>query len=192
MAPNSSACSCKDFKFCFNPAGHTITGDLKILNNCKLRDILSKGPKYREPGAFTCKQNSKLILDSVKEYTRRWAKKEDVEVDTPLSGLNRQCQVNRRITVLTRTMSHRYELVFDDPDVAADYNELHQKCVIVPADKASNNIVFVRKTHNCLMEELGISTTIGNPGYIQSYCAMSKDEILQNHHHSKFPSRGQS
>ena len=53
--------------------------------------------------------------------------------------------------------------------------------VVVPADKASNNIVFVCKTHyiNCLMEELGMSTMTGNPTY--NLTAMSKDEILQNH-----------
>ena len=53
--------------------------------------------------------------------------------------------------------------------------EIHEKFVVVPADKASNNIVFVFKTHymNCFMEVLGISTMTGKP---------FKDEILQNHH----------
>ena len=45
-------------------------------------DMHSEGPKYREPRSFTWKQNSTLILDSVEEYARRWAKKEDMEVDT--------------------------------------------------------------------------------------------------------------
>ena len=54
---------------------------------------------------------------------------------------------------------------YDDPDVAAELAEIHEQFVVVPADKASNNIVFVCKTHyiNCLMEELGMSTMIGNP-----------------------------
>ena len=48
--------------------------------------------------------------------------------------------------------------------------------VVVPADKASNNIVFVCKTHyiNCLMEELNMSTMTGNPTY--NLTAMSKDD----------------
>ena len=56
-------------------------------------------------------------------------------------------------------MSRRHESVFNDPDVA-ELAEIHEKCVVVPADKASNNIVFVCKTHyiNCLMEELDMST----------------------------------
>ena len=78
-------------------------------------------------------------------------------------------------------MSHRHESVFDDPDVAAELAEIHEKFVVVPADKASNNIIFVCKTHyiNWLMEELGMSTMTGNPTYNST--AMSKDEILQNH-----------
>ena len=79
-------------------------------------------------------------------------------------------------------MSRQHESVFDDQDVAAGLAEIHEKFVVVPADKASNNIVFVCKTHyiNCLMEELGTSTMTGNPTY--NLTAMSKEEILQNHH----------
>jgi hypothetical protein len=42
---------------------------------------------------------------------------------------------------------------------------LHDKSVIVPADKASNNIVFVCKSYyyECLIKELGIDNkTSGN------------------------------
>lgn len=69
--------------------------------------------------------------------------------------------------------------MFYDQDIAT---ELHQKFVVVAADKASNNIVFVSKTHhiNCLTEELGMSATKGNPTY--NLTAMSTVEVLQNHH----------
>ena len=178
-----SACSCKASEFCYNPAGHIITGDHSIVRISKHRDILSKGPKYREPRSFTWKQNSKLILDSVEEYAQHWAKKEDVEVDTLSEWVKSVMSlVNRRVSVLSRTMPRRHESVFDDPDVVAELAEIHEKFDVVPADKASNNIVFVCKTHyiNCLMEELGMSTMTGNPTY--NLTAMSKEEILQNHH----------
>ena len=72
--------------------------------------------------------------------------------------------------------------VLDDADVAAEVAEIHEKFVVVPADKASNNIVCVCKTHyiNCLTEKLGMSTMTGNPTY--NISAMSKEEILQNRH----------
>ena len=126
-----------------------ITGDLNIVRISKLRDILSKGPKYREPRSFTWKQNSKLILDSVEEYVRRWAKKEDVEVDTLSKCVKSMISlVNRRVQVLSRTMSRRHESVFDDPDVAAELAEIHEKFVVC----------VCLQTHyiNCLTEELGM------------------------------------
>ena len=100
-------------------------------------------------------------MDSVEEYARRRAKKEDVTVDTLSEWVKSVMSlINRRVSVLSRTMSRRHESVFDDPGVAAELAEIHEKFVVVPADKASNNIVFVCKTQNinCLMEELGIST----------------------------------
>ena len=116
-------------------------------------------------------------------YARRWAKKKDVEVDT-LSEWAKSVMslVNGRVSVLSRPMSRRHESVFDDPDVAADLAKIHEKFVVVPADKASNNIVFVCKTHyiNCLMEKLGMSTMTGNPTY--NLTAMSNDKILQSQH----------
>ena len=58
----------------------------------------------------------------------------------------------------------------------------HDKYVIVPADKASNNIVFVCKSYyfECLIKELGInSNTFSNTTYKPT--SFDKDEILANH-----------
>ena len=58
---------------------------------------------------------------------------------------------------------------------------LHDKYVVVPADKASNNIVFVCKSYyyECLVKELGIKEHSGNPTYKD--ISFDKDEILANH-----------
>ena len=143
---NPSACSCKASEFCYNPAGHVITGDLNIVRISKLRDILSKGPKYMEPRSFTWKQNSKLILDSVEEYARRWAKKEDVEVDTLSEWVKSVMSlVNRRVSVLSRTMSRRHESVFVDQDVAAELAEIHEKFVVVAATRHLTTLCLFAK-----------------------------------------------
>jgi hypothetical protein len=56
-------------------------------------------------------------------------------------------------------------------------NRLHDK----PADKASNNIIFVCKAHyyQCIIKETGINSKTGNCTYTPT--AFSKDEILQKH-----------
>ena len=60
--------------------------------------------------------------------------------------------------------------------------ELQSKYVLVPADKAGNNIIFVCKYHyiRTLMEELGINSgTILNSTYINQ--ANTVDELIQTH-----------
>ena len=46
---NPQTCQCKESKFCYEPYGHVITGDLKVIENAKLKELVAKGPKYREP-----------------------------------------------------------------------------------------------------------------------------------------------
>ena len=74
-------CFCCDSEF----LGHIVAGDLNIVRNQRLRDLLCKCPKYREPVWFSWHQNFNIIMDACEEYARRWAKKEDVF----LSGLSR-------------------------------------------------------------------------------------------------------
>ena len=76
-------CNCSGSQlFLYPPCGHIVTGDLNIARNIKLRDLLNKGPKYREPDSYSWHQYFGLIMDACEEYVIRWAKKEDVEVNT--------------------------------------------------------------------------------------------------------------
>jgi hypothetical protein len=65
--------------------------------------------------------------------------------------------------------------------VIHELERLHEEYVLLPADKACNNIVLVCKTHyyNCILIELGIGSAFGNPTYTPT--THSKDEILQKH-----------
>ena len=146
-----------------------------------MRKILSKGPKYREPQPFTWKQNFKIIMDSVEEYARSWSKREDVSTSTLsewIKAIRRLLQ--RRIYMRSRSVDTRPKSAFND-DVTHCLRDLHDKYVIVPADKASNNIVFVCKLHyyRCLINELGLGETIGNSTYKRT--TLSKPEIISNH-----------
>jgi hypothetical protein len=60
-----------------------------------------------------------------------------------------------------------YPSAFHKPEVVNELNRLHEEHVLVPADKASSNIVFVCKAHyyQCIINELGINSTIGNRTY---------------------------
>ena len=107
-------------------------------------------------------------MNFVEDYARHWAKEEDVEVDTISEWLKSIASlVNMRISILSAKLLTRCKSVFDNPHVSAELADLHDNHAVVPADKASNKIVFVCKTHyiNCLREELGLNTSEGNPTY---------------------------
>jgi hypothetical protein len=74
-----------------------------------------------------------------------------------------------------------YTSAFNKPEVINELNRLHEEYVLVLADKACSKIVFVCKAHyhQCIINELGINSAIGNRTYTPT--TFSKDEILQIH-----------
>ena len=84
--------------------------DINIVRNEKLRDLLRKGPKYREIVSFSWPQNFDIIMDAREAYARRWAKKEDVELNTLSDRIESIDDVlKRRIRRLKYSVSTRHE-----------------------------------------------------------------------------------
>ena len=67
---NSQTCQCKKSKFCYEPHGHVITGDLRVIENAKLRELVAKGPKYREPNRVNWKATETMFLESIDLYAK--------------------------------------------------------------------------------------------------------------------------
>ena len=65
------SCACASSPFNYSTVGHVITGDLNIVSNNQLRQLLYKGPKYREPRSFNWNHNFSLLMDSIEDYARR-------------------------------------------------------------------------------------------------------------------------
>ena len=123
-----------------------------------------------------------FFSDSFEDYARQWARREKEEVDTLSERVKSvRSSVLSRIRGLKGSMSTRAPSIFKDPQVAKMLSQLQDKYVIVPADKAPNNIVFICKHHyfDCLIKELGIDNTLGNPTYTPT--TLTKEEIIENH-----------
>ena len=80
-------------------------------------------------------------------------------------------------------MKTRKTSIFKDPNVAKHLSRLQDKYVVIPADKTSNDIVFVCKSHYvyCLIKELGIENSLDNPTYTPTTLVLTKKEIMDNH-----------
>jgi hypothetical protein len=122
-------------------------------------------------------------MDSVEDYARQWAKREKEYLDTLSEWVKSvrsliQIRIKRKLSGSMRTRSTS---IFKDPNVVKHLSLLHDKYSIVSADKAPNNIVFVCKSHyiDCLIKELGIDNSLGNPTYTPT--TLAKEEILDNH-----------
>ena len=66
-------------KFCYEPAGHIITGNLKIISDSRIRSIISKGPKYRLPSLIDFNKCREEIAVALNEFCMRWCRSEHVE-----------------------------------------------------------------------------------------------------------------
>ena len=77
---SSSSCDCESSAFRYEPHGHVITGDLRIVKSRKLRRLLEKGPKYREQNTIDWKLNKRILTKAVDDHTKSWSKREGYHV----------------------------------------------------------------------------------------------------------------
>ena len=167
---NSQTCQCKKSKFCYEPHGHVIIGDLRVIENAKLRELVAKGPKYREPNRVNWKATETMFLESIDLYAKNWSKREQVELKY-LSEWKDQLKelVTDRISNLKGHFKSPKCKVLDQPDVKDTLHKLHANYVLVPADKAANNVIVVCKKYyiDALVKELGINNiNSNNPTFI--------------------------
>ena len=82
--------------------------------------------------------------------------------------------------MVNRSVNTKPISIFDDEVVSRHLADLHDRFVIVPADKASNN-VFICKTYyySCLQKELADNNDVDTSTYQRTN--FTKEEILINH-----------
>ena len=136
---------------------------LILSKNEQLKYLISKskGTKYREPYSFSCKYDFKLIIDSVEEYERTWAKQEEAELDALSEWVKSdKHHLKRRIYMVSRSGNTKGKSTLYDPFVSRYLKALHDHFAIVPADKAPNNVVFICKSfyYSCLRKETILTT----------------------------------
>ena len=88
-------------------------------------------------------------MDAVEDYTRKWINRE-VDQGPELESLSDWVRTMRslvqgRIRKIKNCVNSRPKSVFKDQEAVNCLSSLHEKYVIVPADKVSNNIVLVCK-----------------------------------------------
>ena len=57
---------------------HVVTGDLSIIKDVKLRNLIGKGPAYREQNNIDWRVNLKNCKAAVSRYAKKWARESNL------------------------------------------------------------------------------------------------------------------
>ena len=154
------SCVCSEYcNFVNNDCGHVVTGDVTIFSNEDLRELLLKGPKFREPARLDFDRAKKTILDNLESFIKSWADKEHFNTScfegwkSKFIELLESSFCNLKLKYRTRVRT--CDSVFDDPSASKELDFFHKHFVLCPVDKASKNIAIICKKYymNTLMHE---------------------------------------
>ena len=70
---------CRSSNYIYEPCGYVITGDLSIISDVKLRNLIRKGPAYREQNNIDWKVNLRNCKEAVSGYVKKWARVANVD-----------------------------------------------------------------------------------------------------------------
>ena len=138
-------CHCKDSPFKDNHHGHIISGDLRIVRDNKLRKIISKGPKFREPQKLDWDKARDSIKSGITDCVSSWCAKHRKNKNVLLAWQTEvNSKVDERIDKLkTEKEQKETHEVFQNPSSKKCLKELLSKFVIAPIDKATGNVSFI-------------------------------------------------
>jgi len=187
----SIPCHCREYdKIFIDPnCKHVLTGNLNIIKNNKLRKLFSKGPKYREPENIDWNLAKIVIEASLDSYIEHLAS---------IKGVSPPYFDNWKHTVLEnidskvdyfspRIRKGKNVRVLDNADVKNELKTLRNNFILVPIDKASNNIALICKQHyaTLIKNELGYSARVSrHTNQSTAYAEVhntSSSEIINKH-----------
>ena len=179
---NPCNCECDSSPFRDPHHNHIITGDLRFIENVKLRKLLSKGPNYREPKTINFNKCRKSLQETLDNSITIFATKHNLEVSSLTNWKNKILElVDIEILKLKeKIVPFQVKPLLKDPDVIQYLKSIHSKYVITPIDKASKNIAIICKKFyiNSLMTELGIPGNNSTTYHLSSEC--TKDIVDAN------------
>ena len=176
----NASCDCHNSQFINEHHGHIVTGDLRIIENENLRKLISKGPNYREPKTVNWKKCREEIINGLSEGASLIASSNNsLNLQDFHSWRDKILEkVDLKITSLKSTLKpQRTNPVLKQPDVVTYLEELHRKYVLVPIDKAANNVAIICKKHyiDVILKEIGV---IGEDSDTYVPAHKCKDEII--------------
>lgn len=107
--------------------------------------MFSKGPKYRLPSTIDFNACRTQIAHSIEDFSIKWCRREHADPNS-LSTWKKSILkiIDTRINFYNANPSLLPPRPrFSFRNLNSGIQEFHNKCVLVPADKAANNVIIV-------------------------------------------------
>ena len=159
---NNLPCNCTTLPFTDPNHGHIVTVDMRIAQNNKLRKLLCKGLKYREPVSINF-SSCKTKINSLTKFPSEWCDKMRVTVKCFTQWISLVMEkVHKRIKEFKNKFKlSKVKQVLKVSKVISYLNFLQKQYVMYSVDKPTNNIAFICKKYyfQVLLKELGLLNT---------------------------------
>ena len=171
---NELDCDCENSTYKDRHHHHIITGNLEVLNNIELQNLLGKGLNYREQQPLNKSKALKAFSQSLDSYITNINSKLKKPQDFFFDWKN--VIMDKIKTKLRKMASGKFNNVLNKKKVQQDLEILKQKFVFVPVDKASNNVAIICKKYylQSLSNELHNTLTFRLDN-------SSEEEVIANH-----------
>ena len=176
IVENLPECHCSLSNFSDNHHGHIVTGDLRVIENDKLRKLLSKGPNFREPTFLNFGKCLQSVHTGIIEFVEKTVTKLNLKKGSPDPWKNELLRIvrNKVSSLKNKVKPAVVKSTLKDPEVRKYLDDIHSKFVLVPIDKASNNIAIICKQFYItrLLQEVGLCNTTSNTYSLDSSSAV--------------------
>lgn len=136
-------CDCQNSSFCDPTHHHVLTGNLNVIADHNVRTLLLKGPKFRRQMNMNWDTLLKHLTESIDDCILEWSKKTHKTVELFQSW---KTAVLKHV-LLRKDAAMNYRIPKIDHTLQQKLDDIHEKYVLVPADKAANNIIVVCKQY---------------------------------------------
>ena len=135
-------CNKYDNSFINNHCGHIITGNQNVVNNERLRQLISKGPKYQEPKQTCFGEAREEIQTGTDQFIERISNDQGIHENHFLEWKSHvMSSVNEKNRALKYKITCRsVKSIFSEREVKNTMSSLKEDFVI---DKAANNVAFM-------------------------------------------------
>lgn len=180
--PECVPCHCEGSEFVDDHHKHIVTGDLRLVRNNKLRELLVKGPKFRDKRPLDLAKAKSCILTGLKNCVQKWCNDNGVAVEAMYEWFSAVTErIDSRISNLKDRIEFQVSSYLADHSLKEELNKLHEQFVVVPIDKATGNVALVCKRHyaNVLISELGLQNNVSTT-YVQLHDTDPNNIVTKN------------